>query len=273
MTYLVLRSEDLSSPYLSNSILQIPPETPQNIPVQKTSTPPTHQSRKPDPLFNNSQSQLNGAVTVNAQHTFASSLPDRQFNNILATKNGSFAFAYNIASAKSPDFSWYMLPTEARTTASGLASAQQNKPVQLTTPSDRLAQLLNIAFSPDGTSMIETRDSGEIVITTISIGAHRSLGTYTIEAGHSKQARYEFPAYTPDGLNIVVHDPWENKLVVVPSDAKTLESGTIYKGFWVRPRAGEGFPAPNATVVLYTFSSDGSTVTFDSHQQLHLKKQ
>ncbi len=182
----------------------------------------------------------------------------KQHNLKLYGSNAVF-FAFHPKDANIP-FGWYRMN----------AKDPLARPVRFLSSSE-FSLLFKTAFSPDGSEMLVTAKTGEIFAENLETDEQISLGVFIENFTSGEFPAYSYPAYTPDGKYIILHNPWKNLLVLVDAQEKDVSKGTAVEGFWLPAAGGADTPEPGEDFSVYEFSEDGSRVTFFKDQVLNLE--
>lgn len=175
--------------------------------------------------------------------------------NIQVLGDDAWFFAFHKTNHNIP-FGWYRLDL----------TKKFSRAERIVSSSD-FSMIFRTALSPDGREMIMTSKTGEIFVQNLINGKKQSLGAYVTNQDYS---RYSFPTYTPDGRFLILHDPWDNSLLIVDAASMDISNGIIIPGFWLTEMGSER-PESGVNLSIYHFSDDGTSVTFgDRGQTLNL---
>lgn len=171
------------------------------------------------------------------------------YYNVQVFGDNAWFFAFHKTNHNIP-FGWYRLDLTKK-----FSKAQR------VLASSEFSLLFRSALSPSGKEIVVTSKTGEVFVQNLINGKKQSLGAYITDQDYPQ---YSYPSYTPDGRYLILHDPWENSLLVMNTASIDISAGTVIPGFWLTERGGET-PEAGIDLSVYQFSDDGTQVTFGNH--------
>ena len=185
-------------------------------------------------------------------------LPGYHYHNLSVGDSSGYFFAFHPDDTKTP-FGWYRVSLKNKLAAPKLLLS-----------SSQFSLVFRTAISPGGKEMITTSKTGEIAATNLRTGKKTTLGVFTSTFPLGEFATYSYPAYTPDGKHIILHNRWANTLLILRAKEKDINKGTVIPGFWLKETGGE-LPQSGENISVYEFSADGKKVTFGGGHVLNLE--
>lgn len=186
-------------------------------------------------------------------------LPGYTYYNVSRRGNQMFFFAFDPENEKIP-FAWYRLNVKA-----------PGKPKRIFSSSE-FSLLFQVAFSQDAKMAVATSRTGEVWrMNPAKVNGKARLGISTKRFSGAEFATYRFPVFTPDGRFLLLHNPWENNLLVLDLNERDLSKGKVIEDFWLRERGGGELPLKGSTISVYEFFDNGKKVRFGGKQVLNLE--
>lgn len=96
------------------------------------------------------------------------------------------------------------------------------------------------------------------------------MGVSTKRFSGVEFATYLYPAFTPDGNFLLLHNPWENSLLLLPAKENDLNKGIVIPDFWLT-EGGSDLPPSGMNISVYEFFEEGKKLRFGQHQILNLE--
>lgn len=192
------------------------------------------------------------AEVISQNPEIEKALPGYTYYNVSRRGNQLFFFAFDPENQDVP-FAWYRLNVKASA-----------KPKRIFSSSE-FSLLFQVAVSEDGKHALALSRTGEIWEANLAKkngNGKARVGIFTKRFSHKEFARFKYPIFTPDSRYLLLHDLWENTLIILDAIEKDVSKGKVIEGFWLRERGGGELPEKGSNISVYEFFDGGKKVRF-----------